>query len=89
MKKDEKMKMTELYEREKATWSEYGILIGIILCVPVFTIVFGLTNNDAFTVVGTLLGVIIGIFWGNWLDVHFNKGNKMARRIRKNRKVLK
>ena len=88
MKKDEKMKMTELYEKEKSTFSEQGILIGIILCVPAFTFAFGLIN-DTFAVVGMILGIPIGIFWGNWLDVHFNKGNKMVRRIRKNMKVLK
>ena len=80
------MKMIEVYEKEKSSFSECGILIGIILCVPVFTLVFGLAISENFAIVGMLLGVPIGIFWGNWLDVHFNEGNKMVRRVKKNRR---
>jgi hypothetical protein len=80
----------ELYEVKKAesSFSEFGILIGFLLFVPLFTILFSMVK-DLFAIAGVLLGVVTSAFWGNWLEVHFNRGNKLERRIKRDKKGKK
>jgi hypothetical protein len=68
---------SELHGARKAEsfFSEVGILIGFLLFVPLFTVLFSMVK-DLFAIAGVLLGVVTSI----WLEVHFNKGNKLVRR---------
>jgi hypothetical protein len=68
-------------KKAKVSFSEFGILIGFLLFVPLFVVLFSMVK-DLFAIAGVLLGVVTSI----WLDVHFNKGNKLAKRIKRDRK---
>jgi hypothetical protein len=61
-------------KKEKVSFSDVSILIGFLLFVPLFTVLFSMVK-DLFAIIGVLLGVVTSI----WLDVHFNKGNKLVR----------